>query len=945
MLDDPRAETVILSQYPITALDIIELANRLQCEFDQLSVSTIISKGHLQLLRYLKSLNYPKVVIYISNPQERPFFDALTFLAMVVGADDTICIERGKSEKKVNWLDAGVAITRIGLSLIGAVPVIAYLYLRCAWLAWQSQVEPTQDSWFLKNITYVKMTLWLGIQSGGAQTHARGIVNSFCEKGYDVNIITSEPAEFKELRRELPVHYTSMRHSYVSPREINHFLTHFFSLIDLKYFNRIQNCGIIYQRLSVGNFLGVELSRMHKRPLVIEYNGSEKWLSENWGTSYFFKFMVEKIEVVTLRHAHLIVTISAALKDELIRAGHTAERIVVVPNGFSQDVFSEDNLSGNNVQELRQSITGGRNSVVFSFVGTFGPWHGTDVLADAIVHYFEAYRSDQSDEDVKFLFVGEGVRKKTVTDILAPYIADGRVLMIGSVPHDQVVRYLAVSDVCILPTRKNMDNSEFFGSPTKLFEYLAAGKPVIASPEGQVREVLAGSLHVKNFKDKVDSLDPSQIGIFFDSENEIQLAEAISLATENKQWRHSAGANARVRAHENYTWGHSTAKITNELSKLGSAQAGKYARTRILINALHSLAGGGVTYLSNILPIFASRDDFNVHVLLQESQTALYDRVLDGVTVHRISVKGGLLGLLLREQYFSWRICKKVGADVVFSPANFGPLLALPTVLLLRNALDVGKVEKRPAKRIYWQLLKIATSISAWNATAIISVSEYAKTGLPRITMQAVSKKSVIIPHGVSKVFYPDKNTPRDHRRLLFVSDIYVQKNLHTLVRALGAIVHHRPVYLDIVGSPRDVGYLSEVKSIIAELGVDEYINFIGHVAPDELRGFYSRCAIFVFPSTIETFGNPLVEAMASGAAIVCSNTAAMPEVAGDAAVYFNPDDVSELAETLSKLLEDEAALENLRTRAIARAKNYSWQATANRTAQILIEAARGSRR
>ncbi len=943
MVDANSAKTVILSQYPISAEEKRELTDNLQCKIDLLSVSTIISKGHLQLIYFLRSLKYQRVAIYISNPQEKPFFEALIILSKVIGAEQIIYIQRGGPGTIVGWYHVILAAIKISLSLLLAFPVILFLYMRCVWLTYRPRILPTIESWSSKSITYIKMTLWLGIQSGGAQTHARGIVESLSEKGYDINIVTSEPIEFQMAGRELPVHFSPLRHSYVSPREINHFLTHFFNLIDLKYFNKLKNCGIIYQRLSVGNFLGVELSRTFNRPLVVEYNGSEKWLSENWGTSYFFKFMVEKIEKVTLRHAHLIVAVSNALKDELINNGYDAERIEVVPNGFNQRVFSNNNFGDDHVRELKKSLTGDSKAVVFSFVGTFGPWHGTDVLADAIVHYFETYQSDIPDEGVKFLFVGDGVRKKGVNDILEPYIADNRVLMVGSVPHDRVVQYLAASDVCIVPTRRNRDKSEFFGSPTKLFEYLAAGKPIIASPEGQVRDVLLGSLYVSEFEDKMDPADPKQIGIFFESENEIQLAQAIDFAARNRKWRIAAGLNARIRAHENYTWDHATAKIIGALKRLEYKQAEENSYTRVLINGLHSVAGGGVTYLSNILPLLASRGDLDIHVLLQESQVGLYEKALDNVTVHSIPAKNGLPGLLLREQFHSWRISKKFNTNVVFSPANFGPLLTFPTVILLRNALDVGRVEKRLSKQIYWQLLKIATSVSALSATRIISVSEYAKTGLPKIILKSINNKSVTIPHGVSREFHPNENIPIDEKRLLFVSDIYVQKNLHTLVRAMGEIVQHTTVFLDVVGAPRDKGYLSEVESIISEMGLTQNVNFAGHVLPKDLQGYYSRCAICVFPSTIETFGNPLVEAMASGTAIVCSNTAAMPEVAGDAVAYFNPEDASELAATIIKLLSDKGALEELRKRALLRSKIYSWENTANKTAQTLIDAAESS--
>ena len=143
-------------------------------------------------------------------------------------------------------------------------------------------------------------------------------------------------------------------------------------------------------------------------------------------------------------------------------------------------------------------------------------------------------------------------------------------------------------------------------------------------------------------------------------------------------------------------------------------------------------------------------------------------------------------------------------------------------------------------------------------------------------------------------------------------------------------------IRLKVAGSPVDAEYFAVLKDLITEQNLDEHVEFLGHVPANELKKLYGRCRIFVFPSTVETFGNPLVEAMACGAPIASSNTAAMPEVLGDAAVYFDPNDLDNITEVLGELYNCPAARRDLTSKALERAKLYAWEETKNLTLQVI---------
>ena len=359
---------------------------------------------------------------------------------------------------------------------------------------------------------------------------------------------------------------------------------------------------------------------------------------------------------------------------------------------------------------------------------------------------------------------------------------------------------------------------------------------------------------------------------------------------------------------------------------------------RLLVNGLHAKTGGGLTYLRNMLPLMAAADGVELHLCLHDGQAGLPTEALDGVTVHRLSFKNGFWRLPIAEQVLVPRLARRIGADVTFSPANYGPVMAPGTVILLRNALGVAFVEKRPLKMAYWALVTLGTALSLLACRRAIAVSEFARRSAGVIPWSR--HHITVIPHGVSTAFSADLRE-RDGF-LLAVSDLYVQKNYEHLILALARLSEARPgIILKIAGRPVDRDYEATLLRLIGRLGLEERVLFLGPVSEAGLVELYRRCAVFVFPSTVETFGNPLVEAMACGAPIASSNAAAMPEVLGEAALFFDPASVEDMAAALGTLLDDAELRRRLGAKAAARARQFSWQKTAEATLDVIRDASR----
>ncbi|MBF0353741.1 MAG: glycosyltransferase family 4 protein [Alphaproteobacteria bacterium] len=332
--------------------------------------------------------------------------------------------------------------------------------------------------------------------------------------------------------------------------------------------------------------------------------------------------------------------------------------------------------------------------------------------------------------------------------------------------------------------------------------------------------------------------------------------------------------------------------------------------------------------MAAMLPNLARQKGFEVHLLLHQNQLPLFLDVLEGVKVHCVAFKDGFLLRLIWEQLglplYAWRF-----ADVTFSPANFGPLLAPRPVVLLRNALGVTDHDLRLGKKIYWMLLGIMTWLSLLVSPVAIAVSDYARRNLAF----GFARRVRIVHHGVDHRRYHADASQRDDFALA-VGDLTVQKNFHTLIEAVARIPG---LCLKIAGRRVDEAYAQSLDALVRSLAVGDRVAFLGSVGPDELSALYRSCRLFAFPSTVETFGNPLVEAMASGCAILCSKAAAMPEILEDAGLYAEALDVNDWEKGLHRLLGDPTLRSDLSERALRRSADFDWKATAEQTVAILM--------
>jgi glycosyltransferase involved in cell wall biosynthesis len=345
---------------------------------------------------------------------------------------------------------------------------------------------------------------------------------------------------------------------------------------------------------------------------------------------------------------------------------------------------------------------------------------------------------------------------------------------------------------------------------------------------------------------------------------------------------------------------------------------------KIGINALYLIPGGvGGTevYLRNLLDAFLRLDHPHEIVSFTNEETAAHP--LPGRSVPLNVAATSRPARIFCEQTALPRACKQERIDVLLSPGFTAPLFAgCPSVTVFHDLQH----KRHPEHFRWWDLpfWRMLLYQSAMSSTRLIAVSHNTKRDLLhfyRRPAQAID----VIHHGVDPSFFTIPRAPENI--LLCVSTLHPHKNVERLVRVFGTLHKRHPELKLVLAGIK--GFATErIKAAISATGTPDAIEITGWLELDALRALYSRARAFVYPSTFEGFGMPVLEAMAAGIPTVCSDIPPLREVAGDTALLFDPlDDASLLAalETvLAKPLDTAAAVE--------RAREFTWERTARET-------------
>ena len=362
--------------------------------------------------------------------------------------------------------------------------------------------------------------------------------------------------------------------------------------------------------------------------------------------------------------------------------------------------------------------------------------------------------------------------------------------------------------------------------------------------------------------------------------------------------------------------------------------------------------GGLETYVRQLLPaMLALRPGLRISVFVTEAgrdclAAQPWAGSVDLVTHPLVGIP---YGKAAAELMVVGSLATKRGVEVLHSVALTAPfrtratsVITIADVTWLREPETVG-----PLTALLWRMIVPRV---ARRADRVITLSQAARREILE-DLPVRPDRVDVVPCGSGNASSAEPSEECELRRrlglgerrvVLAVSALSLHKNLPPLVRALTRVRETHPdVVLVIPGNPTKHG--SELEALAEDLGVGEALCLPGWVDEADLEGLYRIASCFVFPSRREGFGMPILEAMARGVPVACSDASAVPEVAGDAALYFTPERPDQIAQAIHRLLGDAKLAAELVERGRARQRRFTWSRAAEETLSVYERARSGS--
>lgn len=510
--------------------------------------ATLTRQDVIAALRGYRRLDVSDPVIACDNVDAIPMQDALeVYLALASGGRGVWQDASGRRSRAAALLPAVGHLLRD----VATLPATYASYRRDATAAAEAAAHVTPSSRGLSPVLFLRTDHWFNVTSGGSVGHLKGVIDGLRSLGHEVQIVSTDclagiPAD---------EHFHLCAPRYGRGRNIPNLpeLTHNRALADFVAARWEQwKPQLVYQRLSTLSYIGPWLKARYGVPYVCEYNGSMPWMARHWvRRPLFLEKLALKTERASLANADLIVAVTEESRDELAAAGYAPERILVNPNGVDPEVFHPDIDAGS----VRRKY-GLEGKLVIGFIGTFGLWHGAEVLAEAFAELVR--RRPDLRPSLRLLMIGDGGQRAVAEAIVDRSGVREEVIFAGRLPQAHAPAALAACDVFASPHVPNPDGSPFFGSPTKLFEYMAMGRPIVASNLNQIGRILQHEV----------------TAVLVPPGNAVALSVGLERACDDAGLRQRLGAAARAVVVERFSWRAHTARIIEAIGeRLGRAPA------------------------------------------------------------------------------------------------------------------------------------------------------------------------------------------------------------------------------------------------------------------------------------------------------------------------------------------------------------------------------------
>lgn len=387
------------------------------------------------------------------------------------------------------------------------------------------------------NKTKIKSLIWRNefygaITGGGVAGMHRGMFSGFKNLGVDSVYVTSGLAQVPDYVKHYYIPYSQFYRNLPEVLTLPYIKKSYKELLKII---DIEKPDFLLQHHHDFNYGGSLIKRKTSLPFLLHCDFIQQWVKKNWGKLYFSSLLKQAEELQWEMADKIFVISSIAKKIMTEEYKVNADKIIINPNGVNTDFFKFSVES----RELKRKELGLDNHFVNGFAGTFGLYHGAEYLAMSIKETIDKIPNSV------FLFIGDGETRPNVIEIIKKNNLEKYVIFTGLVPFTEVPAYLSACDVLHSPCVNNEDNSEYFGSPTKLFEYMGIGLPIIASDVGQQSEVISDGHN----------------GLLTSERAPAEISEAIYKIYQDEELRDKLSSNARKDAVEKWDWTNNANRI------------------------------------------------------------------------------------------------------------------------------------------------------------------------------------------------------------------------------------------------------------------------------------------------------------------------------------------------------------------------------------------------
>ena len=369
-------------------------------------------------------------------------------------------------------------------------------------------------------------------------------------------------------------------------------------------------------------------------------------------------------------------------------------------------------------------------------------------------------------------------------------------------------------------------------------------------------------------------------------------------------------------------------------------------RIGIDVTALPAQLFGAGNYIVNLTQTLIRIDSANDYLVFSKPQQAELFAGRGHAQVVRASLPTRLHRIAWEQTFFP-RLIRRYHLDVVHSPHYTMPVLTSCAQVVTFH--DMTFFLHAEAHLFYKSIFfRAMIPVAARHADALIAISQNTRTDILRL-FPIDPAKVFTIPYGIASFFHPMPKHAQDDvlgkyglppRFVLYVGNLEPRKNLPMLLHAFATLVRRGSSQALVLAGSR--GWMDdEVFATLRELNLGHRVFLPGYIPQADLPALYSAASVFVYASRYEGFGLPVLEAMACGAPVITSNVASMPEIAGESGILIDPNDESELADAMGRVLTDDELRARLARAGLERAQSFSWERAAQATLAVYERVAR----